>query len=273
MTFLRFLIPSSVIRLVKRAVLEQKIIKWRARASVESNARELTAHLLVVKDPRYCFFARVCAFSFLHFHPNSSVVIHSDKFTHKRLSRAFRKEIARNIVKVEPLVREFDSWQEMKIFLISQIQSTKDFFVDADMRFRGVIPPLKNPTLFVREFKLSEMFPFSQLSEFWYRNSSKKVIWMFNSSFVWLGSNSSEITEKLDYMSFQKFEIELEDILSKSKLENEATNQIWRLREQIFLSLVASSSQQELVALKTSDARLDGQFLESAYFGSTGLGF
>jgi hypothetical protein len=227
----------------------------------------------LVKDLRYVFFARICVLSFLHYHPKSNVVIHSDEFTHQKLVRTFQREIARGLVRVEPVLGNWHSWQEMKVLVISQLERSRDFFVDADMRFRGAIPELKKPTLFVREFRLCEVFPFSLLREFWSEYSLGQETWMLNSSFVWLGDNPNEIVKKLQLKAYRKFQADLKKCLNLSQLGNEATNQIWRLREQIFISLVLSDSEEKIDTLKKSDARLDGKFLESAYFGSTGLGF
>ena len=46
-----------------------------------------------------------------------------------------------------------------------------------------------------------------------------------------------------------------------------------RLMEQLTMSYFADEFGFEVKALKENDSRLDGSLVESAYFGSTGLGF
>lgn len=270
--FRRF-IPKVISKQLKRIVLEIEVIKFRTTRAKKIDKRHLIAYLLVVKDIQYCFLARVCVLSFLYFHPNSEVLIYSDSATHQKLVRIFHKEIVQKRVKIEPLRGDWNSWQEMKVFVISNLSQSQEFFIDADMRFRGTLPELNNPTVFVREFNLCEVQPFSLLKDYWNTRNLMNDVYMFNSSFIHLGVKSEDLFAKIDSAHFRKFESELEYVIGLSNLAHGAKEQIWRLREQIFLSLAFSNPSLELKTLKQSDARLDGEFLESAYFGSTGLGF
>jgi hypothetical protein len=267
------IVPRVFVRSVKRFILELKILLWKSKANSSHSLKPYSARMLVVNDKRYCFFARVAVFSFLHFHPLATVTIYSDVKTKPFLRRYFRKEISKGKVRIDEVPVPWNSWQEAKVIVIAEMTGLTDIFLDADVRFNGKLPEIINPTVFVKEFSLGEKEPFSFLNDLWIDLCPRGPRRMLNTTFIYRGASSTENLKSLDLERFRKFELVLLNSIRKNNLKAPFDDQIWRLREQIFISLVMNSLEVEISSLKGQDSRLDGEFLESAYFGSTGLGY
>ena len=149
------------------------------------------------------------------------------------------------------------------------MNGTSDIFIDADMRWNGFLNLDKNIYFLVREFPLwksSEYVDF--FSSLKIELNEKKYMW--NTSFFTF--NSIRINEKIIKRMHEFYEKLTLNYESNGKDFN--SNSIKeRLIEQLTMSYFADEFGFEVKALKENDSRLDGSLVESAYFGSTGLGF
>ena len=246
------------------------VFRWRYIPNLkEVNNKELFASLLVVARPDYIRFAEIATLSFFFYHPKSKVRIYCDSITIKETRMRFKREISKGQVKVELVKREELSWQEHKVEIILSLESKNHFFMDCDLRFNSKLPDLQAPLFFVREYNLCENIDMKNILNKLDRIKGHKEIFMWNSSFVYWDSYTSILLKTgLSFSDFEKF---LKYALSN--ITESKRNEIWRLREQLYLSVLAGLSGIPLNSLKSEDKRLDGSFLESVYFGSTGLSF
>ena len=269
----RKFIPVKFKKVIKRILLAWQIIKWRWLKLGVSNAQSYNASFLVIKNIEYCQLAQISVLSFLYFHRNSHVKIFCDETTGPLLKRIFKREIKQGYVSIfEP---DFlgASWQEAKIAVISDLKGPNGIYVDADMRFNGRLKLNQELIFFVEEFSLESLHPFSLLSDLWRRFNENLPCAMLNTSLIYNGGSNQEFFKKSTLKNFHNFQCELRLEIESSKLKENEKVQIWRLREQLFLSLIAQQSKVKVSFVKQLDSRLDGTIVESSYYGSTGLGF
>lgn len=229
----------------------------------------LEAHLLVVKKEIYASIAKVCVESFLYFHPHAKVVLHADSQTASGLSRKLKRTIARGQVSIRLLRDERKAWQESKLELILSLSQSKEFFMDADLKWNGLLPPLKGVTLFVKEFEFIQNSFYTPLtSKDWFEGYSASS--MKNTSFFyWNGYEPSE----RDVEEIQLIMKRISDLTSESANDLEFNQSVNRISEQIALSLLVEKIDQQIYFLKKADGFKDGFFVESSYFGATGATF
>jgi len=245
-------------------------IKWRYCNFKKSSKEDFTVHLLVVKNTKYSELARVCIESFYYYHPLCSVIVHCDKSTYYQTEEILRIVIKRGTTQV--ILDQIDdqrTWQEQKIQLIISMNGTNDVFLDADLRWNGSIPIRKGLTFFVEEFSLIEKSPYKEML-----------------SLPEFSSFSNPMMRNTSFFSFAGIEIEearLLDISTIQVLINNATktksialldrSDILRISEQLAISLAAEKWGKDIYALKSHDRHRDGEFVESSYFGVTGVSF
>jgi hypothetical protein len=229
----------------------------------------LEAHLLVVKKTKYASVAKVCVESFLHYHPRSLVVIHVDSLTFDEVSRELRRLISRGKVKTVLVDKEELTWQDLKLNLILELGNATRFFMDADLRWNGLIPPISNITLFVDEFKFRDDSFYAPLFQCGYFQKYIDYT-MKNTSFFYWGDHQPEkhygafIHELMD---------EVLKITGNPDNPEEFNSRTRRISEQIALSLLVESTGEKVDFLKQSAVYKDGSFVESSYFGATGTTF
>ena len=270
----------AVIRLLKRVkrFLESVVVREKRRGNsfrylylkpTTKSEVSMEAHLLVVKKAEYAPVAKVCVESFLHFHPQSRVVVHADSLTVDEVSRELRKVISRGKLKVVLVDSEELTWQDLKLKLILELGSPLRFFMDADLRWNGVMPPISNITLFVDEFKFRDNSFYAPLFECDY---FRKYIdnTMKNTSFFYWGDHKPE-------KNYDEFIHEIMDevlkITGNPENPEEFNSRTRRISEQIALSLLVESTREKVDFLKKSAVYKDGSFVESSYFGATGSSF
>ncbi len=269
----RKFIPTKLKKVLKRIFLTWQIIRWRWLKFGTSNVQSYDASFLVLQNIEYCRLAKISVLSFLYFHRNSRVKIFCDQVTSPYLKKIFRKEIKQGYVLVFDDELLGASWQEAKVVVISNLKAPYGIYIDADMRFNGQLELIQELNFFVEEFGLESLHPFSLLGDLWHRFSEHNPCLMFNTSLIYNGGNNQEFFEKLTLKNFNRFEFDLKIEIENTNLKEEEKMQIWRLREQLFLSLIAQQLETKISFVKQSDSRLDGTIVESSYYGSTGLGF
>lgn len=261
------LLPKSVRLVAKKTYHFLQIMRWthhqRGSGGVASRV-----HILVVKSGSYVPVAKVAVFSFLYWNPKSEIFVHCDSNTSNALRYEFRNLITANKVTIQQDMDDSKPWQVSKMQLVLSINNSKDIYMDADMRWNAPCPIITNPLFYVYEFKFAEHREFSalysQLLSTNWPNSS-----MSNTSFVTF--NGQNINQE----SISRVIVLHDQIINWAEQfpdENENKKQIMRLAEQIALSVILEDSL-EFKYLKSSDSRLDGQFVETSYFGATGLSF
>ena len=228
-----------------------------------------TAHLLAVKNPDYLRIGKIAVASFLFHNPGSKVVIHCDKITKMGAENVFKYFIKKGLVDLSKVSSDTDPWQIQKMQLFKQICNLElNFYMDCDVRWNGTLELPDISTCYVREFKLKDKSPFRELI------STLQVVEpeveMLNSTFIYLFPGHFEVSEFNQIFSIY------EDILHKCRSGHIADldiEQIERLSEQLAFSIFMANSGRDFSALKSQDGHMDGRFLESSYFGATGIEF
>lgn len=229
----------------------------------------LEANLLVVKKEIYADIAKICIESFLFYHPNSSVRVHVDSTTEFKVHRKLARTIKRGQVKIEVIQDQNKTWQDSKLDLVLSLSDTKQFFMDADLKWNGIMPKIDEITLFVDEFKFTDNVFYTPLFEKdWfsdYLNSTMKN----TSFFYWCGySPTQNDIEEINLIMRKVSEVSSDP--RNDAVFNQST---LRIGEQIALSLVVEKTGRPIKFLKESDGFKDGSFVESSYFGATGTSF
>jgi len=167
----------------KRIERRLYLIKWCVPR--KRHDTKYTAHILLVKNPMYLHFAKVCAASFLYHNPGSRVVIHCDQSTKSRAPKMFSFFIKRNSVQIVPLQNLSDQFQLQKIELLETIsRREKNFYMDYDLKWVGRLDLPEKCTFYISEFKLIDKSPFKELLRC--INLEEDEIEMLNTAFVYL---------------------------------------------------------------------------------------
>jgi hypothetical protein len=227
-------------------------------------------HILVVKNPKYAPLAKICLESFLFYNPHSIATVHCDLATLVPVERSLKKLIKRGQVIVSAdLTRENLSWQELKLNLITGLCGSNSVFMDADLRWNGLLRELNQITFFVKEFEFkSHQYYQTFLSHALFDRHSFGS--MKNTSFfTWSGKDihKDALSKILEvYRSLLKA---AKDFIS------EPVDQygMERISEQLAISIVSEWWGYKIDYLKEIDVFRDGKFVESSYFGTTGSEF
>lgn len=254
---------------VKRIISSLYSFRYRHLASQNRSSHEYYANLLVVKKPIYAKLARLCIESFLYFNPNCKVVVNVDSSTEAAVAKALRKLSKRRKVEIRNIGQEDCLWQEIKLELILGMRSTKEFFMDADLRWNGPMPQLDGITFFVNEFALADREPYPELIQLCGWNSPKEIS-MKNTSFLfWDGY----IPSAADRSFIKQSMIRIQELCTNGNIGVEHNASLIRISEQVALSVMVDMNNQEVNFLKDKDGFRDGTFVESSYFGATGSAF
>jgi hypothetical protein len=245
------------------------LLKWSYRVPFKPSNLSHKIHILIIRDKKYVGVAKICIYSFLYWHPNAEILVHVDEFTAKKVKRAFRRLIKREKIKVLKDVAENDlPWQYAKLKLILCLSGSTDIFLDADLRWNAVLPDIHGITFFVNEFLLAEREDFILLLNEM-KFTKLENLYMRNLSFFTF--DGFHLSEK------SKYEIERlwnNIILAQKNLRIDSSSPtLGRISEQLVFSLACQSWNSPIYALKSTDGLKDGEFVESTYFGVTGLKF
>lgn len=228
-----------------------------------------TAHILVVKNPVYLRIGKVAIASFLYHNPGSRVSIHCDSLTRAAAQKEYRYYLKRNLVHIVEVQFEDGTWQLQKLELLETIAKRElNFYMDCDVRWNGRLDLPEKCTYYVSEFQLIEKSPFRELLSS--LGLFDREIQMMNTTFVYLypGSFTSEELHKM-----RKLHDQFQRACSSGDVAKLDVEVIKRLSEQLAFSVFLSQSEKDHVALKVKDGHRDGSFLESSYFGATGVQF
>jgi hypothetical protein len=260
----RFLRDSA-----KSAERNYTLIRQSLTTAKTSSAVPLKANIFIVRNPVYCALARVCVVSFLHFHPKSSIKIHVDNFTIEKSKITFKRELISKRATLIVSDNETSTWQELKMLTVLGMNENNEFFMDADLRWNGVLPGLNGVTFFVEEFSLLNKSPYAQmlnsplLAEF--HGASMK-----NTSFISWGNHKITQSEKNQVLAIEKLILKT---VNSELVPLDDKDFVKRISEQLALSLFVEKIPEEVFFLKANDGHRDGSFLESSYFGATGSQF
>lgn len=256
-------------RKIKNLIKLVKSFKYRNFVAKNHSSNEYIANLLVVKSPIYAHLAKICVESFLFYNPKCSVVINVDSSTESAVSEAFRKVGKRRNLEIRNIGKNDESWQNVKLSVILNMQNTKEFFMDADLRWNGPMPLLDGITFFVNEFSLKDDPTYLKLLESsgW---KSNKEFTMKNTSFFFWG-DYKPIDEDLLFINQAMDKIK--QVCNQGSIPPEDSVSIIRISEQIALSVLVDVKNLEVNFLKKVDGYRDGLFVESSYFGATGSAF
>ena len=266
MSFTRSL-NSNIRRRVKSVYFTALRIKWNFKKS-HAGGIHVTAHILCVKNRAYVSVAIVACESFLYWNPGSTIIVHCDSSTLDELSKKFRRLVRARKVQIVSEVPNNVTWQQAKIEIICSLSGTSEIYMDADLRWNGPCPALQEPVFYVREFELSSREEFSGIYTQLLRNKWPMAL-MSNTSFVYLDRHQ---ISKRSILDIQEIYSLLSTWLIDETPVSAVTAQIHRLSEQIAVSVVLNDALR-MGHLKQTDERADGQFVETSYFGATGLGF
>ena len=230
---------------------------------------EYTAHVLAVKNPNYVRIGKIAVASFLYHNPKSKVVIHCDQSTKEKASFEFRYFLKRSRVQIIDVESENDTWQVQKINLLVAIARVEsNFYMDCDVRWNASLTLPDKCTSYVAEFSLMEKSPYRELlPHLSFTNSNVK---MLNTTFVYL--YPGQFTD-LELGSIMGFHEEIVSICNSEIIARLDLPQILRLSEQLAVSFFLAKFGREFVTLKSTDGHMDGSFLESSYYGATGVEF
>lgn len=241
----------------------------RKDVDVELNSNlnsQFKCHIMVVGSLNYVLLSEICVYSFLKFNPKSIFLIHTEKRLKRVLNLRYAKLIRSGNVIIETDIENEIEWQSSKLELILGMNGSRDIFMDADLRWNGPLLQPGNVTFFLREFKLTENPIFaSAFPEF----PSSSDIYMYNLSFFTF-SNFSLSSQETEDIRFNQKRIAH---LQPQGLEEKDILAVQRMSEQLAMSICLSKSRHPIETLKDLDTRNDGSFVESCYFGATGLTF
>jgi hypothetical protein len=246
-----------------------KELLWKLPMKM-GGTNSFVAHILVFENPAYIRISAIAARSFLFWNRNSSVILHCNAEILPKIRKEFKKELARKRLRVELLGGEkLISWKQHKIELLSSLRDSNHFYMDADMRWNGSIPKIDGITFYVKEYAFIER-PHLLKYISMVNQSTNVEGSMLNTSFFFpngLVDQDEFRAESLNYL--QKIESGL------SKLSTEEQSQLFlpHLSEQLAISMYFSKQKMKINFLKESDRHRDGAFIESSYFGSTGVSF
>ena len=224
-------------------------------------------HLLIVKKNDYVYLAKTAIESFSFFHPNSNFFLHCDSKTFDTGKKVFKKsKVQINILRD---VSDSDSWQDAKVQILLALSGTEDIFMDADLRWNGVMPTSHGLTFFVEEYDMKQKSPDRQFLEV-LKSIPQSGVSMKNTSFLCFNKVKISPQQKIDLLEFlRNFEL----LIKKADVGYLDIPGLIRLKEQIALSIFSETWGCEINFLKKVDAHKDGRFVESSYFGATGSKF
>lgn len=230
---------------------------------------DYVAHMLAAKNTKYLKIAKIAVASFLYHNPNSRVVIHCDPFTYDSAQSEFSFFINRGKVSIRNNGQGSQSWQLQKINLLCEIANQEsNFYMDCDVRWNGSLTLNNLCTSYVSEFKLVDKSPFRELIYALDLQSSQ--LEMLNTTFVYLYPGRFSNSELGEIIRYHNEILNLCKTGIVAKLDIEKTT---RVSEQLGYSIFLANSGRKHIALKTQDGHMDGSFLESSYFGATGVEF
>lgn len=221
---------------------------------------------MVTKSISYVFLSEICVNSFFQHHNGSTFVIHTDRLLARFLRFRFSRLIKEERVEIVDCVKEKERWQLSKLRLILAMNGTSDIFMDADLRWNGTLAMNDSIQFYLREFQLVDT-PIYKLVLGEVENFQN--IFMYNLSFF---SFSNWILTDKQFDEILALENKI-CALNSSEISALEILGIRRMSEQLALSIALCGYDIPLGAIKSSDTRNDGTFVESCYFGATGLAF
>jgi hypothetical protein len=239
-------------------------MRWFLGGSEEKQFYKV--HILATNSRNYVLLAETCVYSFLRMQQGSTFVIHVDPGLQRYARFRFRALIKREIVDIRLIDSDSHSWQATKLELILGMCGTQELFMDADLRWNSRLPSPYGLTSYLEEFEFGAALLPKELEVFL---PDSQRIRMMNLSFftfsgVCIGFDLHEETKEL--------QTRINELISYHS-ENVELIKAARMSEQIALSYILGKYSYKVNFLKVTDSRNDGSFVESCYFGATGLTF
>jgi hypothetical protein len=240
--------------------------KWNIQGISEVSSPEHTVHILIVGSRDYVLLAETCIWSFLRHHPSTQFRLHVDRDLVPYVKRRLKSLISINITQIIQVESSRKDWQALKLQIILSMNGSTDFFMDADLRWNDKLRVLSKITAYLEEFEMVEPFLPSQICALLHERHPGKMV---NLSFFTFSGISISEKARNEIIALQK-QISLLSLHENLSIQE---REKCRMSEQIALSVGLNLYSHEINSLKFSDSRNDGQFVESCYFGATGLTF
>ena len=225
-----------------------------------------TVHILIVGSKDYVLLAETCIWSFLRYHPSTQFRLHVGEDLIPYVKRRLKSLVSINVAEIIQVESALKDWQALKLQIILNMSGSTDLFMDADLRWNDKLPVLSKVTAYLIEFEMIEPFLPSQICELFQRRYPGKMVNL--SFFTFSGISISEKAQnKIIALQKQISLLSFHEELSVQEREK------CRMSEQIALSVGLNLQSLKINSLKLFDSRNDGQFVESCYFGATGLTF
>jgi len=266
---------SAKHRIKSNKLVVRAFLNWHAFKEERSSLKKLdlqsldinkNAHLLVLNSIEYLTLAQICIWSFLRQNPDYHIVLHSSRNLVGAAKRRFATLIRNDRLTLIELEESSLAWQTIKLEIILSMNGTRDVFMDADLRWNDSMPALRGVTAFLQEFEINKKSVSSRILEIL---PDVNQVHMMNLSFFSFGDLILNQSIILEIKNLQKKIVRLSQISNLSVFDQSSI----RMSEQISLSVVLTRHQISCHFLKLVDSRNDGSFVESCYFGATGLGF
>ena len=244
--------------------------KWKYLRPKNRSSEEIKVHFLLVKDAKYVPVLRICLNSFLYWHPNAKIAIHVDSITIEQVTKKILGKRGCSNIEIKMDMDCPDcSWQILKLRLLTSLNGTSDIYLDADMRWNGKLPARKTITFLTTEFELKGLTIYLLLLN-QLRNSRYMNAKMRNTSFfTFAGYRVAEES----IQDVQILHNEIVEIIQSGNFGVKDKPNLLRIAEQIALSIASEDWSLQISHLKDLDGWKDGAFVESSYFGSTGVSF
>ena len=140
--------------------------------------------------------------------------------------------------------------------------------MDCDVRWNDSLTLPEACTTYVEEFNLQDKSPFRELLN--YLKIEGNSYQMLNTTFVYLYPGHFS---QIELAQMYKFHDRILEVCNLGLVARLDVPQIERLSEQLGFSLFLANSGRSRLPLKNHDGHMDGSFLESSYFGATGVEF
>ena len=243
-----------------------KDLATKTSPNSDGSNRSYRCHLIILNKKEYVYLSQMCVNTFLKFHPNADFVLHVDPKLELLTRRKFKTLIQLGLVNIRICRGEVENWQRRKLEVILAMKEISEIFMDADLRWNGQLPPLEFFNVYLKEFSIRDHDLYlSNLPVL----SSMQNASMYNLSFFCSNGNDFTEDEKAEILDL---ELQISNMKSDPSKETQIAP-LRRMSEQLALSIFLDKSQRRVIPLKSEDARNDGAFVESCYFGSTGLSF
>lgn len=227
-----------------------------------------SAHILIVNNSQYIDLAKIASYSFLNHNKGVKLNIHTDVSLSSEINFKFKGAVKRGLVDITIHTEwKEEKWQVCKLDLLRLVAQNGDLYFDADTRWFTNFTPTKDPIFLVREYSLTSRFPYRNFIKTRFSNASQD--WhMLNTSVVFFGTQLTK--NEIFIEDIQEIHNDYLGFLDKLDLGEIDKLNLYRLTEQLAISVATQKNFSEIGLLKEKDLIRDRKIVDSCYFGATG---